>query len=159
MCWLYRFWSLFFSHVILIFIFILLVSALIKSINNFTSKASLRECILILSLSLLSSLLRFLSRAEIPLFRLLVVGGALPRFLLFACFGLLSFSLLSLSSATCFFLYLFFYFVQIRFVLQIYIIFISQRRTVRDARKSLFMRIYENFREKKFTFGNTLNRD
>lgn len=70
-----------------------------------TSKASLSECILILSLSLLSSLLRFLSRAEIPLFRLLVVGGALPRFLLFACFGLLSLPLLSLSSPTCFYIY------------------------------------------------------
>lgn len=84
------------------------VSILLSFLSIFTcgitsrncSKASLRECILILSLSLLSSLLRFLSRAEIPLFRLLVVGGALPRFLLFACFGLLSLPLLSLSSPT-----------------------------------------------------------
>ena len=67
--------------------------------ERITSNASFRECILILSLSLLSSLLRFLSRAEIPLFRLLVVGGP-PRFLLFACFGLLSLPLLSLSSPT-----------------------------------------------------------
>jgi hypothetical protein len=36
-----------------------------------TSKASLSECILIRSLSLLSNLRRFLSRAEIPVFRLL----------------------------------------------------------------------------------------
>lgn len=65
----------------------------------YTSKASLSECILIRSLSLLSSLRRLRSLAEIPLLRLLVVGGA-PRFRLLACFGLLSLPLLSLSSPT-----------------------------------------------------------
>lgn len=70
------------------------------TVVQLTSKASLSECILIRSRSLLSSLLRVRSRADIPLFRLRVVGGP-PRLRRFTRFGPLSLPLLSLSSPTC----------------------------------------------------------